>query len=166
MTPAVASPLSRPIRVDDLPPDGIEVTLEAAPEEREALARAFKLPAIHALAGTFRLTGTPSHVRVSGRIDATINQICVVTLDPFDSDVQEDVGAEFAARGTTSIRRGEDPPDEIVNGTVDLGALTAEFLALAVDPYPRKPGVDFTFEAADDPPKSPFAALEKLKRSE
>ena len=38
-----------------------------------------------------------------------------------------------------------EPPDEIVNGQIDLGALTAEFLALGLDPYPRKPGVDFSF---------------------
>jgi hypothetical protein len=56
-----------------------------------------------------------------------------------------------------------EPPDEIVNGHIDLGALTAEFLALGLDPYPRKPGVDFDYKG-DDKPDSPFAALAKLKR--
>ena len=37
-----------------------------------------------------------------------------------------------------------EPPDEIVNGQIDLGAITAEFLVLGLDPYPRKPGVDFS----------------------
>lgn len=166
MTTDVATLLSRRIPVADLPPEGLEATVEATPEEREALARDFKLPAIHALTGTFRLSGTRSRVHVSGRIDATVSQICVVTLDPFDSDVQESVDVEFAAPGSESEPRREDPPDEIVDGTVDLGALTAEFLALGLDPYPRKPGVDFTFEAADDRPESPFAALETLKRNE
>ena len=32
----------------------------------------------------------------------------------------------------------EDAPDPIVDGKVDLGALAAEFIALALDPYPRK----------------------------
>ena len=39
-----------------------------------------------------------------------------------------------------------EPPDEIVNGKIDLGAVAAEFLALGLDPYPRKPGVDFDFK--------------------
>jgi hypothetical protein len=56
-----------------------------------------------------------------------------------------------------------EPPDEIVNGQVDLGALTAEFLALGLDPYPRKPGVDFNFEDGSAKPDSPFAALGRLK---
>ena len=166
MTIDVAIPFSRRIAVADLPPEGLEATVEATPEEREALARDFKLPAIHALTGTFRLSGTRSRVHVSGRVEATVNQICVITLDPFDSDIQENVDVEFAAPGAASQSPGEDPPDEIVDGTVDLGALTAEFLALGLDPYPRKPGADFTFEAADDRPASPFAALGPLKRNE
>ncbi len=36
---------------------------------------------------------------------------------------------------------GEDPPDPIIDGKIDLGALAAEFFALGLDPYPRKPGV-------------------------
>jgi hypothetical protein len=37
----------------------------------------------------------------------------------------------------------DDPPEPIVDGIIDLGAVTLEFLALALDPYPRKPGVSF-----------------------
>ena len=43
-----------------------------------------------------------------------------------------------------------EPPDEIVNGQIDLGALTAEFLVLGLDPYPRKPGVDFQFRGDEE----------------
>ena len=40
-------------------------------------------------------------------------------------------------------------PDEIMDGQIDLGALAAEFLVLGLDPYPRKPGADFSFEGDD-----------------
>ena len=50
-----------------------------------------------------------------------------------------------------------------MNGQIDLGALTAEFLALGLDPYPRKPGVDFSYQDPADEKDSPFAALGKLK---
>ena len=33
------------------------------------------------------------------------------------------------------------PPDPIIHDQIDLGALAAEFLALNLDLYPRKPGV-------------------------
>jgi Large ribosomal RNA subunit accumulation protein YceD len=168
MTTALARPLSRPTPVADLPTEGIEMTVDSTPEEREALARDFKVPAVHALTGTFRLSGGLRRVHVSGRVEATVTQVCVVTLEPFDSDIREEVDVEFASGGGTAPAppQGKDPPDEIVNGTIDLGVLTAEFLALGLDPYPRKPGVDFAFDAGDDRPESPFAALEKLKRGE
>jgi uncharacterized metal-binding protein YceD (DUF177 family) len=165
MTTAAPSLLSRPLQVSDIPEAGLDVTVEADSKEREAFAREFRLPAVHALTATFHVTGTPRRVHVSGRVDARVEQICVVTLDPFENEVHEDVEVDFAASGPTAAQ-GEDPPDEIVGGTVDLGALTAEFLALGLDPHPRKPGAGFSFEAAEDRAPSPFAALEKLKRDE
>jgi hypothetical protein len=45
-----------------------------------------------------------------------------------------------------------------------LGALTAEFLALGLDPYPRKPGVDFSYKEDGDEADTPFAALRRLRK--
>jgi len=42
--------------------------------------------------------------------------------------------------------------------------VTLEFLALALDPYPRKPGAVFAEPAPEEPPESPFAKLARLKR--
>jgi uncharacterized metal-binding protein YceD (DUF177 family) len=168
MTPEAVGPLSRPVEVMNLPPQGSHVHVEATGEECTALARDFKLPAIHALSADFKLTGSAKGVNVQGRIRAAITQICVVTLDPFDSTIEEEVEVDFAepqgmpAEPPTEMHEYE-PPDEIVNGQIDLGALTAEFLALGLDPYPRKPGVDFAYEAQDGKTDSPFAALGKLK---
>ena len=59
---------------------------------------------------------------------------------------------------------GEDPPDPIVDGRIDLGALAVEFLALALDPYPRKPGAEFTPPPEEAPPDSPFDALPEMAK--
>ena len=56
-------------------------------------------------------------------------------------------------------------PDPIVGGRIDFGALTAEFLALGLDPYPRKPGVSFEAVQAGEDPR-PFDALRKLQERE
>ena len=54
----------------------------------------------------------------------------------------------------------EDEPDPVIDGKIDLGALAAEFFALGLDPYPRKPGVAFDEEETNpEPTDSPFAAL-------
>ncbi|CAH1671481.1 MULTISPECIES: YceD family protein [unclassified Chelatococcus] len=199
-----------PCAVVDIPPQGLEVERSATPEERAALAESFGLPAIHRLDASFRLSGTPKRVKVKGEVRARIEQICVVTLEPFASDVVEPIEVDFAAEpskraleerrlddwdGDESRSRGgrrgsepegrsaemrlsdADPPDEIVDGSIDLGQLAAEFLALGVDPYPRKPGAVFQTEDEEgdgassrrdelreqvDKP-SPFAALSRLR---
>ena len=52
-----------------------------------------------------------------------------------------------------------------MDGRIDLGALTAESLALALDPYPKKPGVEFEPPAVDGTSEgeSPFAVLSRLR---
>ena len=168
MTPETVGPLSRPVDVMNIPPRGQEVHVEATAEECAALAADFGLPGIRRLSGDYRLTNSAKGVHVTGLVKASITQICVVTLEPFDSDVEEEVEVDFAepagmpAEPLTDINEYE-PPDEIVNGQVDLGALTSEFLVLGLDPYPRKPGVDFEYRDPADGKDSPFAALGKLK---
>ena len=174
MTPESVGPLSRPVSVERLPEEGLEVVVEASPEERAALAKDFKLPAIHALEGRFRLTGTPRRVHVAGAVTARVEQVCVVTLDPFEDEIAEEVEIDFATAGAGAASSAEasagaheipeyEPPDEIAGGHIDLGALTAEFLALGLDPYPRKPGAAFAYEGEGDGAESPFAALRRFK---
>ena len=59
-----------------------------------------------------------------------------------------------------------DPPDPIIDGKIDLGALLVEFVALGLDPFPRKPGVVFDFKDEADVIEHPMAALARLKRDE
>ena len=161
-------PLSRLVDVANVPPHGTLVHVVATDEECAALAKDFKLPAIRSLKGDYRLTGSAKGVHAAGTVTAEITQICVVTLEEFDSTLTETVEVDFAEPSgmppepPTEMHEYE-PPDEIVNGHIDLGALTAEFLALGLDPYPRKPGVDFDF-VGDERRESPFATLSKLKR--
>jgi hypothetical protein len=167
MTPESVTPFSRPVPVHQLPPEGREIRVEATPEECAAIAKDFNLPAVHTLAGTYLLRGSPERVRVTGRVTASITQVSVVSLDPFESEVDEEVDVEFAppsdrAEGGEIEVAEEDPPDPLVNGTVDLGALTAEFLALGLDPYPRRPGETFDQPAPDQDGDSPFAALGRI----
>jgi hypothetical protein len=58
-----------------------------------------------------------------------------------------------------------DQPEALENGQLDLGALAAEFLMLAIDPYPRKAGAVFEPLPAGKEPAGPFAALANLKRA-
>ena len=173
------SPLSRLVPVEGLTADGQSVTVEATPEERKALAAIDGLVALDSLIGRFRLRSERAGgVRITGTVEARITQTCTVSLDVFDSVVSEAVDVSYlpekaleAWMAKHKLRpdearsaEDEDMPDEIVDGRVDLGSLTAEFLALGLEPYPRKPGVAFEAGGTPDKDPSPFAALAKLKR--
>lgn len=161
---------THPVAVADLPPGG--AAFELAPDEatRAALARYAGLLALPALRA--RLTVTPSGrgAVVEGDLEATVRQSCVVSLEAFDAELREPVTVRFAPAAAESapglvVELGEeDPPDPLVDGRLDLAAIVAEFLALAIDPYPRKPGAVFMPPAeTKDVKDSPFAALAKLK---
>jgi uncharacterized metal-binding protein YceD (DUF177 family) len=166
---------SRVVRVDAIPRDGQVIAIEAAPTEREELASFYQLPAIAALTATLRVEPWGrGGARVTGAVHGEVTQTCVVSLDPFPATVDEEVDVRFAPQtaansGSMATKEpqtfslvDEDEPDPIIDGTIDLGALTAEFLALGLDPYPRKPGVAFDEERTNlEPTDSPFAALAK-----
>jgi Large ribosomal RNA subunit accumulation protein YceD len=166
--------LARLVAVSHLPPEGEEFVVEASEAERAALARDLGVLAVHSLTGSYRLAPlSGGRVHVEGRVEGAVQQTCVVTLEPVENRLCEPVDLVFAPEGSgpraadvTVDPAAVDPPDEIVSGTIDLGALTAEFLALGLDPYPRKPGVEFDASAGKDGelPNSPFAALTHLKR--
>ncbi len=59
----------------------------------------------------------------------------------------------------------EDPPEPLVGGSIDLGALAVEAVALGLDPFPRKPGAEPVDLTIGDAGESPFAALAALKRT-
>jgi uncharacterized metal-binding protein YceD (DUF177 family) len=166
-------PFSRVVRVDAIPREGQVIAIEASPAEREGLAALYRLPAIAALTATLRLEPWGRRgARVTGAVHGEVTQTCVVSLDPFPATVDEEVDVRFAPQtaansGSEATKEtqtfslvDEDEPDPIIDGTIDLGALTAEFLALGLDPYPRKLGVAFDEERpSSEPTDSPFAVL-------
>ena len=165
---------SRPVRVETLPRDGLIGTIEATPEERAALARLNGLPDIARLTARFRIAKWKRGVRVEGEVSARVTQTCVATLEPFEVEVEEPVEARFLPRDAKKpapepvLDESADPdePDELVDGRIDLGALASEFLTLALDPYPRKPGADFAPPAHLDDDGSPFSGLKPTSARE
>lgn len=162
-------PFSYHVSVAEIPSHGLDVELIPDAAQRVELARhvdVLELPRFIA-----RLHLNPEGgdgVRVTGSIEAAVVQTCGVTLEPFEAPVREAVDVHFVPAGTplpeeAAEDESYDPPDEIINGGIDVGALAAEFLALGVDPYPRKPGAVFEPPAEDPAALSPFSSLARLK---
>jgi len=180
---------SSPLAVSEAPPQGVEVTIEADAAQREALAKLNGLDALASAVATLHVTRRGKEgLRVTGEVRARVTQTCVVSLEPFESEIVEPVDVEFEPARMPKPSREEpermsrrrrdarppveeneegmddlDAPDEIVDGKVDLGALASEFLTLGIDPYPRKPGVSFEEPQPQGATISPFARLARGK---
>jgi hypothetical protein len=169
-------PWSAAVRVDDVPPEGRHVALEASPEVRAALARPVGVDAIDRLVARFDVTRRGRDgFRVAGEVSATVRQTCVVTLEPVSNEINEPIEVDFAPpradklSDLNEIEIDSDVPDEaepLTGNSIDLGLLATEFLILGVEPYPRKGDAAFTAPAAGDVAAHPFAALAALKKDD
>jgi hypothetical protein len=179
MTGSVPDPWRAPVTVAHIPDTGLHRELEASAAERQAMAGLAGVRDILAAQAAFDVVPkSGGRLQVTGHVRARIGQTCVVTLDPIESEIDEEIDLTFAPevearRLADLIEQGEDdkeprevadPPEAIVNGIIDLGRIATDALFLAIDPYPRKPGVVFETEVtAPDPEDHPFAVLKALQ---
>ena len=145
--------LLRPLAVDRVGPAGLAFELHASEAECAALAARMAIPAVTAFACRFRLTALPGGaVLAEGDLTAQVVRDCVVTLEPFETVTRERFRLRFVPAGGESNDDDPDSDDElpIHGGTIDLGEAAAEQLALALDPYPRRPDAALPDTAAPD----------------
>ena len=160
-----------PVALDDVPDSGGHYTLSADAAAREGVARLAGLRDLPRLEAQFDLVRHGSSVAVKGEVSAKVGQTCVVTLEPVESEVVEQVDLVFAApvddveEGGRRTKKKDAQPDPLVNGVIDLGAVATEFLILGLDPYPRKEGARFAQLAPKEEAERPFAALAALKKT-
>lgn len=156
---------SRPLRVSTVPAAGMAWRLEANAAECAALAARLGLLALHGFSAELRLKPeTAGGVAVEGHIAASLEQACVVSLEPVPQRLHEELRLRIIPEGQEP---SEDPDAmdevEVVNGMAELGEVMAQHLALALDPYPRLEGAVLPEHGAGDEERGPFAALRRLR---
>ena len=172
-------PWRAPVTVAHIPDTGLYRKLEASAAERQAVAEVAGLREVLSIQASFDVVPkSGGRVHVTGHVRARVGQTCVVTLDPMESEIDEEIDLIFAPEAEARrladlIEEGQDdqeppevadPPEAIVNGIIDLGRLATDALFLAIDPYLRKAGAVFEAEVtAPDPEDNPFAALKALQ---
>ncbi|UWU80703.1 DUF177 domain-containing protein [Bradyrhizobium huanghuaihaiense] len=178
-TTSSPDPWRAPVIVAQIPDTGLHRELEASAAERQAMAELAGLREILSAHASFEVVPkSGGRIQVTGQVRARVGQTCVVTLDPIESEIDEEVDLVFAPEAEARrladlIEEGQDdeeppevadPPEPIINGIIDLGRIATDALFLAIDPYPRKEGVVFEPEVtARDPEDHPFAALKALQ---
>jgi Large ribosomal RNA subunit accumulation protein YceD len=152
------------VAVEQIPDNGLHLEIEAPASVLVALAKHADVRDVTYLSACFDLARQGAGVRVAGQVSAKVGQTCVVTLEPVENTVDEQIDLLFAPGAKVPAKAGEEPPEPLVDGKIDLGAIASEFFFLGIDPYPRKAGVEFVPPQAAERGEHPFAALETLKK--
>jgi uncharacterized metal-binding protein YceD (DUF177 family) len=179
--PDTRPPFSYRIKVGHVSHNPIEVRIEADARERKALAELWDILGVEVLTAELKVRRWKKDgVKLIGTLHAEVTQACVVTLDPVAEVIDDEFEEIFVPEGAALARipandageivvdpDGPDLPEQFVGDEIDVGAFVAEMAAMALDPYPRKPDVEFADhverEAVDEKKPSPFAVLKNLK---
>jgi uncharacterized metal-binding protein YceD (DUF177 family) len=164
---------SHPIKLRELGRGPMRVRLEPDAAQRAAVAAALDLQSLPALVAELSVGPWLDGAEITGRFEAVVEQLCAVSLDPFEQPLSGEIAVQVVPAGSPNAQSDEagegehdaeasDPPDVLEGETVDLAAYVVEHLALEIDPFARKPGVEFDY-APPPEPDSPFAVLQKLK---
>jgi hypothetical protein len=175
-TPDDHSPVERIYDLDRLSEAGYETEIVLNDVQRRELAGWVDVVGVNKFEGRVSLRRlSASRFAYTAHLDADIVQSCTVTLDPVYASISIDftrslllvrqVKKVLDFSGELSAAAGEDDvPEEIDSTRYDLAAPLLEEFSLAIDPYPRAPGVAFEAgEKVADAPESPFAVLKALK---
>ena len=160
------SEITRPLAIDRIGTAGLDMVVEAEPGELLAIATRLFLPEVERVRCSFRLKRLEdSVIEATGTLTARVTQTCVVTLDPLKQAISEDFTIRFVPEGSETEDDDPDSPDQIPYpaGLIDIGEATIEQLALALDPYPRRPDLDDSEAEVPETPNK-FAALAALRR--
>ena len=119
--------------------------ISAEAQERGALARRFELLSLDRLEAEIHLKRVGGGlVRLTGRLSADVAQACVVSLEPVASALEQDFTVLYGATEldkTVMVDLESDAAEPFDGDAIDIGEAVAQQLALALDPYPRAPGV-------------------------
>ncbi|TYO91579.1 YceD family protein [Oceanicella actignis] len=169
--------MRRERRVARLPAEGLAFDETATEDERAALARRYGVLEVGAFSTSGRIEPEKNGWRMRGVVRARVTQSCVVSLEPVEQVIEEPFSRLYLPGAPDPETLGpdldpdaEDPPEPL-GETLDPGEAAAEAAALAIDPYPRRPGAALARDSAlppgaapleEDAPR-PFAALAELR---
>ena len=149
------------------------LALEADAPRRVVIAKALDLVELARFTADVQVKPWLDGAEIAARWQAEIVQTCGVSLELLPQALSgeftlrvvppDSPAAVIEASAEVSIEPdAEDPPDILESDELDVGAYLVEHLALEIDPFPRKPGVEFEAPAPESP-ASPFAVLQQLK---
>lgn len=167
-------PFSHLYNLNRLGQAGDDVSFAATDDERAALAGFTGVSRVDLFAARIVLRKPAAYrFELDFTLEADIVQACVVSLVDVPSHIERRFTRELhfdpalkraKERPDEDFLQEDDKPEEIDSLHYDLAAPLIEEFVLAIDPYPRAPGVAFEApKETQDTPENPFAVLKGLK---
>jgi len=163
--------LMRVVNLERIYNDKAYYVVIASKEECERLAKRFNLVAVESLEARYEIDPAKTsrggyHLR--GKLHGVVVQSCVVTLAPVREAVDTDIDLQVVDKRYEDLDPLDPELEEdfeySIQDEIDLGEITAQYLSLSLNPYPRAPDVDANKVLGEfQDKKNPFAVLEKLK---
>ncbi|HQX27207.1 MAG TPA: hypothetical protein PKX38_04635 [Alphaproteobacteria bacterium] len=170
----------------------MKLTISPNPDERKRLAKRMGLGDLRSLESDLVMSRDSGSniIFISGQIRAAVTQNSVVSGKAIKSEIIDSFEAWYAdpeqavsfakAKQERLTRDGQadmpfldesEDPEPVIDGKIDVGELVAQYLSLAVDPYPRLEGEEYGGEGAiktqaGEPYENPFAALKDWKKGD
>ena len=163
----------------NIPEEGREYTYQADEAELKRLSQVIGLGMFRSLHVTYTvLPFKKNMVRMTSTMMAEIDQICGVSLEPLNSNFNDEAVTIFVPeRKLDDMLELDDANiisdenfESIVDRRLEVGRVLYEQLVSGLDPYPRAQGVEYDPETGgdgeiDQVQESPFAVLAELKKA-
>jgi uncharacterized metal-binding protein YceD (DUF177 family) len=166
MNPEHRLPFSEIVRINEIGA-GLERHLVPDDAAKARIIKALDLASLSAFEADVKVAPGRVGWTLTGRVTATLEQVCGITLDPLPVEIDERFSVDLVEAAEPEpdeieVTIDDDAPDVIEDGRIDLGQYAVEQLALTLDPFPRKPGAEFV--QPEEPAEiSPFAVLKAFK---
>ena len=166
------APFVRTYDLGDLGRAGDRIAVALKESDRKRLAEWAEIESVVAFEATVELKRiSANRFGYHARLSSDIVQSCVVTLEPVRSHIEREFSRELhlvdhgrhEGEAMTLAAADDEAPEDIESRDFDLAGPLLEEFSLAIEPYPRAPGVTFESPAEEVAAESPFAALRSLK---
>ncbi len=156
---------SRLVDIEKAAKEEKEIHLVATPSECHALMKRFDLKNLKSLqAGlTILRLKSPSVFCLKGLIKATLTQVCVVSLEDKEQEVNQPIEVLIKPKHLINVRgEPEEEAIEFFEGeTLDVGELVAQFFYMGLDSYPKIMSLSSQDETSTQSYR-PFQHLEEI----
>ncbi len=145
--------LKQILNIESLSNAGFQLNLVANASELIEMANLLHVASVKSFSASLMIRKwRRAGLQIEGSFKSRITQNCVVSLEEFDVEMNDEIHQKFFGNTDTPkmtdskevemLNTDNDPPEALRDGNINILEYLVEVLALQLDPYPRAPESD------------------------